>query len=117
MTHIRQSIRDYVYTRLNGQTAAQERIFNSRMIGIPPQLFPWIGIYTPSDIFKEPVGQAPRTDRRTVKLVIEAACRDPNHFQNQLDDLETQIMARIDSELGGLVESCDWQESEIILTA
>lgn len=110
--HIRKQVRQYVVERLIGHTYAEDRVTNSQFSAFMDRAFPFINVATPSERFVEMVEESPYTVRMVMDLVIEPVIQQSVGFADALDDLCQQVEQRIDAALGGLVESCLYDNTE-----
>jgi hypothetical protein len=119
MSHIRTQIRNYVCNRLNGRTAAGNRVYDSKVTpNIGP--FPVIGVYTFSDAKTQDRSEAPFEAVRTITLEvqIEVIATGNRHYAEQLDNLCLQVEQLIDYKLGGGIDelySCKYRDTNTFL--
>lgn len=110
--HIRQQIRNYVVGRLNNVTSAGARVYDSRTLESTD--FPMINLATLRERFLEVFNQSPFEVRLSCELEIQAIVKISDTFAADLDNLCEQIESRMDMTLGGLVEVCAYNSTDII---
>ena len=104
MAHERQDIRDAVIALLKGTapdyaTAAEARVFPSRMAPLRTVELPAISVYTDNETVDPASGNsAPRELKRTVELVIEAWVRATSDVEDALDDFALEIETALDAD-------------------
>lgn len=115
--HVRTLVRNYICNRLKGKTAAENRVFKSKVT--PNQgPFPAIGVYTLSDKFKEDRAETPYNQKRNFSIEIHIEIVANDGYDDILDDICLQVEKLIDFKLGGeidVLESCKYQDTEIII--
>lgn len=115
--HERQAIREAIVTALTNETAADDRVFKTRLAPLPRALLPAISVYT-QDEETEPASKrtAPRELKRTVTVGIDAWCSAKEDVDDALDDLALEIEAAMDEAdqgLGGTAFDCVLARTEV----
>lgn len=112
MTHKRVLVRNYLVTLLTGQTAAGSRVYNSKALPFLGTL-PAVNLLTLSEKAGEPYQQVPIEQKVDLSIDILAIVQANEGYADTLDSLCEQIENRIDYKLGGLVNSCVYQSTDI----
>lgn len=106
MAHQRQLIREKVKSLLLGNTAAETRVFESRVIPWNKLQLPAIAVYLGNEDIDPPSStSAPRELKRTVDVRIEAAVQQTDNPDDAMDDLLLEIESVLSPEetWGGVV--------------
>lgn len=118
--HERQAIREAVVAQLLGETAAEDRVYKSRLTPVRAGALPAISVYTDDEtIDPESANSAPRELLRTVTVAIEAVAKDRENVDDALDDLALEIETAMDADvnLGGTAFDCVLSRIEVGLKA
>ena len=87
--HLRQQIRDYVYSQLLNNTVALDNVFKSRVYPVSGKAVSTILIYTDSEA-AEPAGLTGSSDR-DLTLKIEVYIKEYENPDNLLDEIAAEI--------------------------
>jgi len=104
MSHPRQDIRAHVAARLAAwPTAAGQRVFPSRAVGLEMAAQPAMAIYDDEERVSDPGSDRPRREL-TLKVEIYANAADPVTLDAELDAMAWAVEAAMDQDprLGGL---------------
>jgi hypothetical protein len=110
--HQRQRIRDAAKDALVNQTAAEGRVFRTRVLPLRKIELPAIAVYTGREASdRDSWNTAPRKLWREMSLVIEFTVeKDPDlEIEDQLDDMLSQVeraLVQTDGEHGALSGTC-----------
>ncbi len=113
MTHIRQTIRNYVATQLTGATNAGANVYKSKVTPFWNNL-PAINIFTMRDEAEPPFELGPVRQKVPVTIHIYAAVKHNDDYADNLDALCEQIESKMDYFLGGNVQSCLYDGTNIV---
>ena len=87
--HLRQQIRDYVYSQLFDNTGAFKNVYKSRVYPVDGKAFATILIYTDSEA-AEPAGLTGSSDR-DLTLKIELYIKEYENPDNLLDEIAAEM--------------------------
>ena len=106
MSHARTQIRQAVVTRLKDHTSAGSRVYTSRVYPLDDPKLPALLVYTPHEDMEPPSMQRPRTQRRSLQLVIEGYVKARGDIDADADALAVAVEKIIgaDPTLGGLAK-------------
>jgi hypothetical protein len=106
MTHARTQIRQAVVALLAGNTAAGSRVYASRVHPLDDPKLPALCVFSPQESMGNPTMQRPRTQQRTLQLVIEGYVKARGDIDAEADTLALEVEKIIgaDPTLGGLVK-------------
>ena len=106
MTHGRTQIRKAVVNMLSGQTAAGNRVYESRVYALDDPKLPALLVFTPQENMEHPSIQRPRTQIRQLQLMVEGYLKAGGDIDAEADSLALEVEQRIgaDPTLGRLVK-------------
>jgi hypothetical protein len=109
MFHARQRIREAATAQLTGLTAAYDHVYAARVHPLSPAGLPAILVFTNQEQVISESEFAPREQRRTLELVIEAYARLSADVDDQLDQIAAEVETAIagDVTLGGTARDCE----------
>lgn len=106
MIHARTQIRQAVVNLLKDQTAAGNRVYESRVYPLDDPKLPALLVFTPQESMGNPTMQRPRTQARQLQLVIEGYLKARGDIDSDADALALEVEQLIgaDPTIGGLVK-------------
>ena len=106
MTHARTQIRQAVVNLLKDNTAAGNRVYASRVYALDDAKLPALLVFTPQESMGNPTMQRPRTQQRSLSLMIEGYVKARGDIDAEADALALEVEQIIgaDPTLGGLVK-------------
>ncbi len=106
MSHARTQIRQAVVNLLKDQTAAGNRVYESRVYPLDDPKLPALLVFTPQESMGNPTMQRPRTQQRQLQLVIEGYLKARGDIDSDADALALEVEQLIgaDPTIGGLVK-------------
>ncbi len=106
MTHARTQIRKAVVNALKGNTAAENRVYESRVYALDDPKLPALLVFTPQESMGQPSIQRPRTQMRQLQLMVEGYLKARGDIDSDADALALEVEQLIgaDPTLGGLVK-------------
>lgn len=106
MTHARTQIRQAVVALLMGNTAAGNRVYSSRVHPLDDPKLPALLVFTPQESMGNPTMQRPRTQQRTLQLMIEGYVKARGDIDAEADALalEVEQIIAADPTFGGRVK-------------
>lgn len=106
MTHARTQIRKAVVNALKGNTAAENRVYESRVYPLDDPKLPALLVFTPQESMGQPSIQRPRTQMRQLQLMVEGYLKARGDIDSDADALalEVEQLLGADPTLGGLVK-------------
>lgn len=106
MTHARTQIRKAVVNALKGNTAAENRVYESRVYALDDPKLPALLVFTPQESMGQPSVQRPRTQMRQLQLMVEGYLKARGDIDSDADALALEVEQLIgaDPTLGGLVK-------------
>lgn len=109
MPHARQLIREAAAAQLTGLAATGSRVYAARVHPLSPTGIPALLVFTNQESIASESEFAPREQRRTLELVIEAYARLSADVDDQLDQIASEIETAIaaDTTLGGTASDCE----------
>lgn len=117
MSSNRKAIRAYITARLINQTAAEDRVYDARILPtLKEQGFPMVSVFTPSETKERMLSETPPIQyERVARIEIEVVIRKNDTYASDLDDLCDEIEALMDYTLGGTCEECEWNSFDTIM--
>lgn len=111
MAHPRQEIREAIAAALTDETAAEDRVYETRIVPWRRAKLPAISVYTLEESAEES-GSAPPELKRTIQLAVECAVWQGENLDDAIDAicLEVEHAMRVDHTFAG-------KASESTLTA
>ena len=116
---IRKAIRNKTATLLKGNTGAKERVFPSAVYPLDEDELPAILVYTLKEK-SEVYDISPRTDRRTLDLVVECAAQHDgldDAMDDLTDDVERLLLDRDAYSDIRCIESVEYRSVKIAFSA
>ena len=106
MTHARTQIRKAVVNALKANTAAENRVYESRVYPLDDPKLPALLVYTPQESMGQPSIQRPRTQMRQLQLMVEGYLKARGDIDSDANALALEVEQLIgaDPTLGGLVK-------------
>lgn len=106
MSHIRKRIRDAVVTALTGLTTTGTRVYKSRVYPLESGKLPGLCIYTKSEDISTTTINRPRTQIRTLEVVIEGYVMANSAFDDTIDQISVEVEEALytNALLGGLAK-------------
>lgn len=106
MTHPRQVIRKAAVAALVGKTAAEDRVFSSRVTPYHMVELPVLSVFAAEESVSPDAARSPRILDRVLQLAIEGAVKLSENVDDAIDDIAEQIenVMHFDATLGGV---CD----------
>jgi hypothetical protein len=114
--HVRQQIRDHVVTLLTGLATTGSNVHGSRVRALKDDDLPALLVYTTSEAVTEMTIGLPRTQVRSLDLVVEGLVgTSGGNPDDTLDDIAKEVETAIagDVLLGDLAKSSALQATEI----
>jgi len=91
MAHVRKTIRDNVVTTLTGLTTTGARIFPTRFYPLADAKVPSLCVYTNSEDTEYSTVTRPRTQVRTLEVMVEAYVKATEDLDDTLDTIAVEI--------------------------
>lgn len=106
MSHLRKQIRDAVVTALTGLTTTGARVYKSRVYPLESGKLPGLCIYTKSEEISTTTINRPRTQIRTLEVIVEAYVMVNTNFDDTIDTISVQVEEALytNALLGGLAK-------------
>lgn len=106
MSHIRKRIRDAVVTALTGLTTTGTRVYKSRVYPLESGKLPGLCIYTKSEEISTTTINRPRTQIRTLEVVVEGYVMANSAFDDTIDQISVEVEEALytNALLGGLAK-------------
>ena len=103
MAHLRKQIRDNIVTVLTNLTTTGARVFASRVYPLASDKMPGLCIYTGSETIENATIHSPRTQMRTMEVMVEAYAIATSALDDTLDQicLEVEEKLALDVTRGG----------------
>lgn len=104
MSHLRKQIRDAVVTALTGLTTTGTRVYKSRVYPLETGKLPGLCIYTKSEEISTTTINRPRTQIRTLEVIVEAYVMVNTNFDDTIDTISVEVEEALytNALLGGL---------------
>lgn len=104
MSHLRKQIRDAVVTALTGLTTTSTRVYKSRVYPLETGKLPGLCIYTKSEEISTTTINRPRTQIRTLEVIVEAYVMVNTNFDDTIDTISVEVEEALytNALLGGL---------------
>ena len=99
MAHVRKLIRDNITTTLTGLATTSSNVFQTRLFPLGESKLPALCIYTNSETTEYGTIKAPRTQVRTLEVMVEAYVKDTSVLDNSLDTIAVEIEEALSSDL------------------
>lgn len=109
MSHIRKQIRDAVVTALTGLTTTSTRVYKSRIYPLESGKLPGLCIYTKAEEISNETINPPRTQMRTLQVMVESYVMANSNIDDSLDTISLEVEEAIYSHqtLSGLAKGID----------
>ena len=103
MAHVRKTIRDDVTSTLTGLTTTGSNVYQTRFYPLAEAKLPGLCIYTNSETTEHATMTKPRTQFRTLEVVVEAYVKGIANVDDTLDTIAVEVEEAItaDVTLGG----------------
>lgn len=113
--HIRQQIREYFGSNLNGLSTTGSNVYESRVYPIENSKLPALVIYTKSEISEPIVIGTDRVMSRELSVVVEGYAKATSNFDDTIDTISKEVEEAIaaDRTLGGLAKDTYLESTEI----
>lgn len=95
MAHIRKQIRDNIVSVLTGLATTSTRVFASRVYPLASDKMPGLCIYTNSETIENSTIHSPRTQIRTLEIMIEAYAIATSALDDTLDQICLEIEQKL----------------------
>ena len=104
--HIRQQIREYFGSNLNGLSTTGSNVYESRVYPIENSKLPALVIYTKSETSEPIVIGTDRVMSRELSVVVEGYAKATSNFDDTIDTISKEVEEAIaaDRTLGGLAK-------------
>lgn len=99
MSHIRTAIRDNVVTTLTGLTTTGSNVYPTRIYPLREDKLPGLAIYTLSEDTSYQTINPPRTQNRTLQVVVEAYVKAVSDYDDTMDTISAEIEAALYTDL------------------
>lgn len=109
MSHLRKQIRDAVVTALTGLATTSTRVYKTRIYPLETGKLPGLCIYTRSEEISNETINPPRTQLRTLEVVVESYVMANSNIDDSLDAISLEVEEAIYSHqtLSGLAKGID----------
>jgi hypothetical protein len=113
--HIRQQIREYFGSNLNGLSTTGSNVYESRVYPIENSKLPALVIYTKSETSEPIVIGTDRVMSRELSVVVEGYAKASSDFDDTIDTISKEVEEAIaaDRTLDGLAKDCYLESTEI----
>ena len=91
MAHVRKLIRDNITTTLTGLATTGSNVFQTRLFPLGESKLPALCIYTNTESTEYGTIKLPRTQVRTLEVIVEAYVKDASGLDNALDAIAVEI--------------------------
>ena len=117
--HIRQQIREYFGSNLNGLSTTGSNVYESRVYPIENSKLPALVIYTKSETSEPIVIGTDRVMSRELSVVVEGYAKATSNFDDTIDTISKEVEEAIaaDRTLGGLAKDTYLESTEISFNA
>lgn len=113
--HKRTQIRQQIATTVTGLTTTGSNVFTSKVYNLDPKQLPCLTVYTNADSVTEYMMSVPRTQKRTLNVLIKAVVGLSDDVDVLIDticeEVETAMAGNL--QLSGLVHSLYLQATDI----
>jgi hypothetical protein len=99
MSHIRTAIRDNVVTALTGLTTTKANVYPTRIYPLREDKLPGLAVYTLSEDTAYQSINPPRTQNRTLQVVVEAYVKAVSDYDDTMDKITAEIEAALYTDL------------------
>ena len=103
MAHVRKSIRDDIVSTLTGLTTTGTNVYQTRFYPLAEAKVPGLCIYTNTESTEHATMTRPRTQFRTLEVIVEAYVKGTSNVDNTLDTIAVEVEEAISADvtLGG----------------
>jgi hypothetical protein len=117
--HIRQQIREYFGSNLNGLSTTGSNVYESRVYPIENSKLPALVIYTKSETSEPIVIGTDRVMSRELSVVVEGYAKATSNFDDTIDTISKEVEEAIaaDRTLGGLAKDTYLESTQIDFNA
>lgn len=117
MPHPRVTIRQEFVNRLLGNTAAQRRVYDSRVYLLEGRSLPAIIVFSDHEDIVTDTISFPRSQSRTLRVTVQCYAKNNDTVSTEIDNLvlEVEQLMMADNNLGGLVKDCRMESCDIAL--
>lgn len=91
MAHVRTNIRSDIATTLTGLTTTGSNVFETRLFPLGEAKLPALCIYTKNDATEYVSINPPRTQLRTLEVVVEAYVKGTSAIDDTLDTISVEV--------------------------
>lgn len=91
MAHVRQNIRSNIVTTLTGLTTTGSNVFETRLFSLGETKLPALCIYTKNETTEYATLTTPRTQMRTLDVIVEAYVKGTANIDDTLDTISVQV--------------------------
>ena len=115
MAHIRKTIRENVGTALTGLSTTGSSVFQSRVFPLNFSNLPALLIYTMDDTITETSLKKPRTQYRTMSVIVEGHVKGTADIDDTIDTISEEVEEAMVSDVtrGGNAKDTRLQTTEI----
>lgn len=113
--HPRSIIRNVFIARIRGNTAAEDRVYDSRIYNLDRNSLPGIIVFTENEEIITDTINYPRSQNRILKVNVECYVKASDDVSGKIDDLCLEIEQIIlsDGNLGRIVTDCRLESCNI----
>lgn len=114
MAHVRKSIRDDVTTTLTGLTTTGSNVFQTRLFPLGEAKLPALCIYTKNESSDYATLTTPRTQVRSLEVIVEAYVKGTGSIDDTLDTIAVEVEEALYTDLtrGGYAKDTQVTEFE-----
>lgn len=91
MAHVRQNIRSNIVTTLTGLTTTGSNVFETRLFSLGETKLPALCIYTKNETTEYATLTTPRTQVRTLDVIVEAYVKGTANIDDTLDTISVEV--------------------------
>lgn len=91
MAHVRQNIRSNIVTTLTGLTTTGSNVFETRLFSLGETKLPALCIYTKNETTEYATLTTPRTQMRTLDVIVEAYVKGTANIDDTLDTISVEV--------------------------
>lgn len=91
MAHVRKTIRDDITTTLTGLTTTGSNVYQTRFYPLAEAKLPGLCIYTNSESTETSTLKTPRTQMRTMEVMVEAYVKGVSNIDDTLDTIAVEV--------------------------
>jgi hypothetical protein len=119
MAHVRKNIRDNITTTLTGLTTTGSNVFQTRLFPLGEAKLPALCIYTKNEGSDYATMTTPRTQIRSLEVIVEAYVKGTSAIDDTLDTIAVEVEEALYTDLtrGGYAKDTQVTEFEADYTA